>query len=217
VLSLQFPSDKPLKILALGAHSDDVEIGCGATLLRLLAERPGTEVCWVVLSGGGTREKEARASAKDFLKHAGVAQVETLTFRDGFFPYQGVEVKEYFEGLKGRFAPDVIFTHTREDLHQDHRLVCELTRNTWRNHLILEYEIPKYDGDLGRPNCYVPVSGAHAKRKAALLMKHFGTQRSKHWFDEETFLGLMRLRGVEAASATRYAEAFHAHKVCLLG
>ena len=217
MLSLQLPTDKPLKVLALGAHSDDVEIGCGATLLRLLSECPGTEVCWVVLSGGGTREKEARASAKDYLKHAASAKVETLTFRDGFFPYQGVEVKEYFEDLKRRFTPDLIFTHTREDLHQDHRLVCELTRNTWRNHLILEYEIPKYDGDLGRPNLYVPVSPTHAKRKAALLMKHFGTQRSKHWFDEETFLGLMRLRGVEAASATRYAEAFHAHKVCLLG
>jgi LmbE family N-acetylglucosaminyl deacetylase len=215
MLPLQLHSTQPLRILCLGAHSDDIEIGCGGTLLRLLQERPGTEVLWVVLSGGGLREKEARASARDFLKNAGGSAVETHTFRDGYFPYHGAEVKDYFESLKAKLSPDVVFTHYRNDLHQDHRVVSELTRNTWRNHLLLEYEIPKYDGDLGQPNLFVPVSPAHAKRKCALLMKHFGTQRSKHWFDEETFLALMRLRGIESASPTRYAEAFHAHKVRL--
>lgn len=218
MLPLLLPQDdRPLHVLCIGAHSDDIEIGCGATLLRMLSERTGVHVTWVVLSGGGAREKEARASARAYLRQAASADIETATFRDGFFPYHGAAVKEYFEDLKARVHPDLVFTHHRHDLHQDHRTVCELTRNTWRNHLILEYEIPKYDGDLGRPSLYVPVSAAHARKKTALLLKHFGTQRSKHWFDEETFMGLMRLRGLEAASPTRYAEAFHAPKLRLFG
>lgn len=218
MLSLQLaPAPGPLQVLCLGAHSDDIEIGCGATLLRLLSERKDVEITWVVLSGGGLREKEAKASARDYLKQAAQTNIETETFRDGYFPHQGVEIKDYFESLKRRLSPDLIFTHHRHDLHQDHRAVCELTHNTWRSHLVLEYEIPKYDGDLGRPGVFVPVSAAHAKRKTTLLLKHFGTQRSKHWFDEDTFMGLMRLRGVEAASPTKYAEAFHAPKLRLFG
>jgi len=218
VLPLQFSSEGALRrVLCLGAHSDDIEIGCGATLLRLIANHPAVEVTWVVLGASGAREREARTSAQAFLRKAAKADIETATFRDGYFPYDGAAIKDYFEALKGRVKPDLIFTHHGADRHQDHRVTYELTRNTWRDHLILEYEIPKYDGDLGLPNAYVPVTAAQAKRKTALLLKHFGTQRNRHWFDEETFMGLMRLRGIESASPTRYAEAFHAPKLRLWG
>jgi len=217
MLPLNFPrlSSRPLHVLCIGAHSDDIEIGCGATVLHLLDTYPKTEVTWVVLSGNEERHIEARTSAKRFLEQAGEAVIELKSFRDGFFPHEGALIKDYFETLKSLPKPDVIFTHHRDDLHQDHRVVSELTRNTWRSDLILEYEIPKYDGDLGRPNLFVPVSQAHAKRKAEILMTCFGTQASKHWFDEELFLGLMRLRAVECASATRYAEGFFGYKLLL--
>ena len=217
MLPLGLPVDTLRHVLCLGAHSDDIEIGCGATMLRLLSERPHITVTWVVLGARGERATEAKASARAFLRKAARADIETQAFRDGYFPHEGAAIKDYFEDLKARVKPDLIFTHCAGDLHQDHRVTQELTRNTWRNHLILEYEIPKYDGDLGRPNAFVPVTAAHARRKTALLLKHFGTQRHRHWFDEETFMGLMRLRGLEAASPTRYAEAFHAPKVQLLG
>jgi LmbE family N-acetylglucosaminyl deacetylase len=209
-------SGGPLKVLCIGAHSDDIEIGCGATLLQLMADRAApVEITWVVLSGSHAREKEARASARDFTRRAASARIETAAFRDGYFPSLLSDIKDFFESLKATEDPDVIFTHRRNDLHQDHRVSNELTRNTWRNHLILEYEIPKFDGDLTPPNVFMPVSQVHATRKAALLMKHFATQRNKHWFDEETFLGLMRLRGLECASPTRYAEGFHCYKLTL--
>lgn len=205
--------DRALRVLCLGAHSDDIEIGCGGTILRLIAEGWKLDVRWIVLCSNETRGEEARGSAKAFLQGASAQSISIERFRDGFLPYSGPPVKEYFEALKNEPAPDVIFTHTRADLHQDHRLICELTWNTFRDHLILEYEIPKFDGDLGLPNFFVHLDEKVAQRKCELLMKHFGTQRSKHWFTDDTFLGLMRLRGVESRSLTRYAEGFHCRKV----
>ena len=203
---------KPLNILCLGAHSDDLEIGCGGTLLRLLAEQEAV-VRWVVFGCSGRRSEEARKSAESMLDAAREKQVKLHEFRDGFFPYLGGEVKEAFEELKGQVSPDLIFTHTRKDLHQDHRLLNELTWNTFRNHLIFEYEIPKYDGDLGSPNLFVPLDDAVVEKKLRHLMQHFASQRDKRWFDEETFRGLLRVRGVEAGE--RYAEAFYCRKIVL--
>jgi LmbE family N-acetylglucosaminyl deacetylase len=200
------------RVLAIGCHADDVEIGCGATLLALTRARPGLSVTWVVLAAAGARADEARASAADFLADAGSSDVQVHEFRDGFLPYVGGEVKEVFEGLKP-VEPDVVFTHAREDLHQDHRLACELTWNTFRDHLILEYEIPKYDGDLGAPNVFVPIEDALVDEKLSLLREHYGSQAGKHWFDDELFRGLLRLRGME--STTRYAEAFTCRKLPL--
>jgi LmbE family N-acetylglucosaminyl deacetylase len=202
-------------VLALGSHSDDIEIGCGATLLALSRARPEVEVTWVVLGAEGQREREARASAEAFTAAATRSEVVVHGFRDGFFPYSGGEVKDVFEVLKSRLDPDVILTHARHDLHQDHRLVCELTWNTWRDHLILEYEIPKYDGDLGTPNVFVPVSEEIAQEKVKLVLDAFKSQTEKHWFDEELFLGLMRVRGMEGRAPSGYAEAFTCRKLSL--
>jgi LmbE family N-acetylglucosaminyl deacetylase len=202
-----------LSVLCLGAHSDDIEIGAGATLLGMMDRGVRLEVHWCVLSGAGDREKEAKASAADFLSDATDAQIEVMSFRDGFLPEQGEEIKSWFEKLKTRADPDIIFTHRRDDAHQDHRQVCRLTWNTFRDHCILEYEIPKWDGDLGQPNLYVPLSAAVLQRKINLLISHFGSQRSKQWFDQETFFGLARLRGVECGAPERYAEAFVARKL----
>lgn len=199
----------------MGAHSDDIEIGCGATLLGLAARSPRPEFRWVVWSAAEQREREARSGASRFLGKPSSEEVQVHSFRDGYFPSQFSEIKEAFEALAREFRPDIVFTHTRDDRHQDHRVVSDLTWNTFRNHLILEYEIPKWDGDLGRPNFYVPVSKATARRKTRALMSVFGSQRSKDWFSEETFLGLMRLRGVECRAAGGHAEAFYARKVTL--
>jgi LmbE family N-acetylglucosaminyl deacetylase len=204
----------PRRVLALGCHADDIEIGCGATLLALSRGVPSLEVTWVVLAAAGGRENEARESAAAFLGEVSAAVV-VHDFRDGFFPYLGGAVKEAFEALKQLPEPDLVFTHTRDDLHQDHRLACELTWNTFRDHLILEYEIPKYDGDLGRPNVFVPVPADLAREKARLVVSAFPSQQQKHWFDEELFLGLMRLRGVEAHAPSGYAEAFTCRKLSL--
>jgi LmbE family N-acetylglucosaminyl deacetylase len=209
------PAEAPRRVLAIGCHADDIEIGCGGTLLTLIAANPEVEVDWVVLAAPGARSAEARASATAFLAGAGTVRVEVHEFRDGFLPYVGGEVKQVFEDLKGRVDPQVVFTHAGYDFHQDHRLACELTWNTFRNHLILEYEIPKYDGDLGRPNVFVPLADAVVERKLALHEEHFPSQAGKHWFDRETFVGLMRLRGMEAAAPDRYAEAFTSRKVVL--
>jgi len=203
------------RLLLLGSHSDDVEIGCGGTILRLAESSPDLEVIWVVLGAHGDRANEALRSAEAFLAAVDARTILVKDFRDGFFPYVGGSVKDFFEELKRDFAPDLILTHQRHDLHQDHRLVSELTWNTFRDHMILEYEIPKWDGDLGRPNLYVPVGAAAMARKVELLIRHFGTQRSKHWFDEETFRGLARLRAMECRAPHRYAEAFHARKMML--
>jgi LmbE family N-acetylglucosaminyl deacetylase len=214
-LQLAAPGDR-LLVLCLGAHSDDIEIGAGATLLAFMERGIRLEVHWSVLSGAGDREKEARASATDFLADASSSHIEVMHFSDGFFPEEGTAIKSWFETLKSRVNPDVILTHHHGDAHQDHRQVCRLTWNTFRDHCILEYEIPKWDGDMGRPNLYVPVPARLLERKIELLISHFGTQRSKQWFDSETFLGLARLRGMECRAPERYAEAFFARKLSLV-
>jgi LmbE family N-acetylglucosaminyl deacetylase len=205
--------EQPLRLLALGAHADDIEIGAGGTVLRLLAERPHTVVRWVVFSGGGTpREAEARAAAGAFLDGAREAAVEVASLRDGYFPFSGAHVKDYFEQRLKPFDPHLVLTHRRDDRHQDHRLVSDLAWNTFRGGAALaEYEIPKWDGDLGRANAYVRLDAETAGRKADLLLAHFPSQRAKAWYDAETFRGLMRLRGVECAAA--YAEAFVCRKL----
>jgi LmbE family N-acetylglucosaminyl deacetylase len=213
-LQLASPGDR-LSVLCLGAHSDDIEIGAGATLLSLAERRVRLDVHWCVLSGIGEREREAQASAADFLSEAASAKIEVMSFRDGFFPEQGEQIKSWFEALKQRVDPDLILTHSRDDAHQDHRQVSRLAWNTFRDHLILEYEVPKWDGDMGRPNFYVQVSAAALRRKIDLLISHFGSQRAKQWFDAETFLGLARLRGMECRAPERYAEAFIARKLSL--
>jgi LmbE family N-acetylglucosaminyl deacetylase len=204
-----------LSLLCLGAHSDDIEIGAGGAILRWIASGVRLNVHWCVLSAAGARAKEAEASAAAFLEGSARFKIELAAFRDSFFPYQGAELKEWFAALKPAVNPDIIITHQRDDAHQDHREICQLTWNTFRNHLILEYEIPKWDGDLGQPNCYVALEAGILERKIELLMKHFGTQRSKDWFDRETFQGLARLRGVECRAPSGYAEAFTLRKVCL--
>jgi LmbE family N-acetylglucosaminyl deacetylase len=212
-LDLPGAEGERLRVLALGCHSDDIEIGAGGTLLRLQEAVPELEVHWVVFSAHGSRRDEARASAEGMLGEVADLRVDLHAFRDGYFPYQGADVKDVFEELKSLPAPDLILTHHRQDLHQDHRLLCELTWNTFRDHLVLEYEIPKYDGDLGHPNLFVAVEERHCRRKVELLMTHFATQRDKHWFTEDLFLGLMRLRGAECRSPTGFAEAFHGRKL----
>ena len=200
------------RILAIGCHADDIEIGCGGTILTLTRALPGVHVTWLVLTGEGVRSEEARASAEAFLAAAGEADVRIHTLRESFLPYVGGAVKEAFESLKD-VRPDVIFTHARDDLHQDHRLACELTWNTFRDHLVLEYEIPKYDGDIGQRNVFVPLTDDIVDEKLELLYRHFASQADKHWFDDELFRGLLRLRGMECA--TRYAEAFTCRKLRL--
>ena len=203
----------PKKILALGAHADDIEIGCGGTILRLLEENPATEVCWVVLGASGDRRSEAVQSASLFL--AGARRRETVVkeFRDGYFPYTGGEIKDFFEELKRKYSPDVILTHYREDLHQDHRLVSELTWNTFRNHLILEYEVVKYDGDLGAPNFFVHLSESVAERKIRTILECFQSQKKKGWFTEDAFSSILRLRGIESNAPNKYAEGFYCRKI----
>ena len=204
--------DAPVKLLAIGAHSDDIEIGCGGTILKLIAQGAVSEVCWVVLTGENERAAEARRSAEAMLAGVPSTRVILKGFRDGYFPYDGGEIKAFFEQLKGEISPDVILTHQRADLHQDHRVTCELTWNTFRDHLVLEYEIPKYDGDMSVPNLFVSLEESLCRRKIDHLMEHFGSQRSKRWFAEDLFSGLLRLRGMECNSPTFYAEAFHCRK-----
>jgi LmbE family N-acetylglucosaminyl deacetylase len=214
-LTAGVPRGRSLTILCLGAHADDIEIGCGGTILRLLAERPRTSVHWVVASAHGARTREAQRSAARLLRGAASRDVRVEAFRDGFLPYDGARVKEMFEELKTRVSPDMIFTHRIDDAHQDHRLISELTRNTFRDHLILEYEIPKYDGDLGHPNVFVPLPTAIRRRKVRLLLSAFPSQASRRWFTAATFEGLMRVRGIECAAPDGFAEAFHVGKMIL--
>lgn len=202
--------------MCLGAHADDIEIGCGGSVIQLLRTYPHVEADWVVLSAEASRGDEARTSASLFLEGATRSHVVVQGFRDRYFPYGGEAIKEFFDELGSSISPHVIFTHSREDRHQDHRTVSDLTWNTWRDHLILEYEVPKYDGDLGTPNCYMPLDASVAARKVELLERCFPSQKGKHWFDEEVFRGLMRLRGLECRAPEGYAEAFHGRKVSLL-
>jgi LmbE family N-acetylglucosaminyl deacetylase len=214
-LSLARDPQRPLRVLAVGAHADDIEIGCGGTILRLVAEHPGLEIDWLVLSGAGERADEATESAAAFTEGAGATRVTVEGFRDGFFPYEGGAVKERFERLKGEVAPDLILTHRLEDRHQDHRLVAELTWNTFRGHLIWEFEIPKFEGDLGQPNLFVPLDPEVGQRKVELLRKCFPSQAGRSWFTDDTFWALLRLRGVESGGPGRFAEAFTARKLVL--
>ena len=208
--------EKPAaRLLAIGAHPDDIEIGCAGTVLKLLEQEAISEVRWVVLSGTGERAEEARRSAEELLHGVPASEVVVRDFPDGFFPYEGQRIKDYFESLKADFSPDVVFTHQRADLHQDHRLSCELTWNTFRDHLILEYEVPKYDGDMSAPNAFVPIEERLQQRKIEHLMSHFGSQLSKRWFREELFSSLLRLRGMECNSPSSYAEAFFCRKAVL--
>lgn len=205
----------PLRILCLGAHPDDIEIGCGGSLLELLDRCPMADVEWVVFAANAAREREAKHSARLLLEKAHRHRVSVKRFRDGFFPYQGAAIKRAVEELKRRPAPDLVFTHYRDDRHQDHRLISDLTWNTFRDHLILEYEIPKYDGDLGAPNCFIPLTRRTCTRKIQHLQAAFASQREKHWFTPDTFLGLMRLRGMECRARHGYAEAFYGRKIAL--
>jgi LmbE family N-acetylglucosaminyl deacetylase len=213
-VTLAGPGDR-LSVLCLGAHSDDIEIGAGGTLLGWIAQGLKLDVTWCVMSASGDREQEARKSAHDFLSGAAGARADIMHFRTGFFPAQSEAVKHWFESLKASVNPDIILTHRRDDAHQDHREVSRHTWSTFRDQLILEYEIPKWDGDMGQPNLYVPLSTKVLQRKVALLLTHFETQRPRHWFDEETFRGLARLRGMECRAPERYAEAFFAEKLIL--
>lgn len=213
-LGLATPGER-LSVLCLGAHSDDVEIGAGGTLLEWIARGVKVEATWCVLSAPGQRGEEAETSARAFLQGAASARIELQQFRDGYFPVERAAVKEWMQDLAQRLRPDVVLTHKSDDAHQDHRMVSELTWNAFRDQVVLEYEIPKWDGDLGRPNLYVPLAEATLERKLELLDIHFATQRSKDWFDPETFRGLARLRGMECRSAGRYAEGFVARKLAL--
>ena len=203
---------RPLRALFVGAHCDDIEIGCGGTALELVRRHPGMTAHWLVLSATDARAREAERAAARFLDGAAAREVVIERFRDGYLPYEGGRVKDAFEALKARVDPDVVFTHHRDDAHQDHRLACELTWNTFRDHLVLEYEIPKYDGDTGAPNAFVPLDDATAEAKVRHVMESYPSQAGRPWFTADTLLAVMRLRGVQAR-APRYAEGFYARKL----
>lgn len=207
--------DKKLKILCLGAHSDDIEIGCGGTMLKFLSEYRKVEVYWIVFSADANRSSEAHKSAEVFLADAVDKKIVVKTFRESFFPYIGTEIKEYFEKLKLKASPDIIFTPYRYDLHQDHRLISELTWNTFRNHLILEYEIIKYDGDLGTPNLFVPLTKEQCSRKIDYILDSFQSQQKRDWFSADAFLSILRIRGIESKTPEKYAEAFYCRKMVI--
>lgn len=217
LLSLCLPSmrAKPTRLLCLGAHSDDLEIGCGGTLLRLVREVPDLVVRWIVFSGHGPRGVEARNSAAAVLQHVRDKEIEVKEFHDGYFPCHRAEIKDFFECIKREFDPSLILTHYRDDAHQDHRLVAELTYNTFRDHLVFEYEIPKYDGDIGNPCVFMPLTTVQISRKIDLICQHFPSQQGRSWFTAETFLALARLRGIGCNAPEGLAEAFYARKIVL--
>lgn len=212
---LGFKPDLPADgtVLCLGAHCDDIEIGCGGALMELQRRYPGLRFEWMVFSGDAVRERETRAAAARLL--GANCQVEVQRFRCSYFPYDGAQIKDAFEAINKRRHPDLIFSHFLADRHQDHRMIAELTWNTFRNHMILEYEIAKFEGDLAHPNVYLPLADELVRRKVDTLVDCFTSQRTHAWFDAELFMGQMRLRGVECNAASRYAEAFHARKLVL--
>ncbi len=214
-LKVDRPADSAYRVLCLGAHSDDIEIGCGGTILDILERYDNAIVKWIVFSSNEERAREARDCASAFLGRAREKVVLVKNYRDGFFPFLGDQIKEDFEGLKREFDPDLIFTHYRNDRHQDHRLISDLTWNTFRNHFILEYEIPKYDGDLSQPNVFVPLEESIYTRKVRNIVENFQSQQRKPWFDERTFLAILRLRGMECNAPSLHAEAFHCRKAVL--
>lgn len=215
MLRLTLPPEarRSLRLLCLGAHSDDIEIGCGGTILRIAAEAPGLIVRWIVFSADERRGTEARNSAAAVLENVSKKQIEVLGFRDGYFPSQSADIKDCFEAVKRDFEPSLIFTHRHNDAHQDHRVLAELTFNTFRNHLVLEYEIPKYDGDLGNPNFFVPLTRAQLQGKIDNLSRHFVSQRGRSWFVDETFIAMARLRGIGCNAPEGLAEAFYVRKL----
>jgi len=215
MLSLEtYRKKSSLKILCLGSHCDDIEIGCGGTLLKLIQSRHGNvAIQWVIFSSTAEREDEARRSAQVFLKRSAQKSLVIEHFEDSFFPYNGGEIKKFMQGLSRESSPDLIFTHYKNDLHQDHRLIAELTWNAFRDHWILEYEVPKYDGDLGSPNLFVPLTGTICLKKINNIVHSYKSQRNKNWFTKETFLSLHRLRGVECNANSGYAEAFYCRKL----
>lgn len=210
---LRIKFDRVKSVLCLGAHSDDIEIGCGATLLRLIQENPGLQVYWFVFNANGARADEAKKSARHFLHGASSPKIRVGRFRESYFPSEWPAIKNAFEEIKQQFDPDLVLTHYRDDRHQDHRVLSDLAWNTFRNHLVLEYEIPKYDGDLGIPNVYMPVSRETGEQKVTALMRHFKSQAGRQWFTSETFWAMLRLRGVECASPSGFAEAFYGRKL----
>jgi LmbE family N-acetylglucosaminyl deacetylase len=211
-IGLLADGETPTKVLALGAHADDIEIGCGGTILRLACERHQLAVLWVVFAATSERTAEARASAEAFLGGVADFRVIVRDYRDGFLPYSGASVKDEFEALKRDFSPDLIFTHYRNDRHQDHRLVSDLTWNTWRDHLILEYEIPKFDGDFGSPNLFAALPTSTLERKIDLLMTHFPSQATRPWFTPDLFRSVARIRGMECTAPEGFAEGFYGRK-----
>lgn len=213
--NLSKKKDSSLKVLCLGAHSDDIEIGCGGTILRLLEEVKKVEVTWIVFSANKRRTEEVNKSAKLFLAHASKKDIVIKHFRESFFPYIGSDIKDYFEEIKSEIIPDIIFTHYRHDFHQDHRVIAELTWNTFRDHLILEYEIIKYDGDLGVPNFFVHLSEEKCKKKIENIMECFETQKKRDWFTPDAFFSILRIRGVESKAPEKYAEGFYCRKVII--
>jgi LmbE family N-acetylglucosaminyl deacetylase len=215
-LKLNVPGRRAPRFLFIGAHCDDIEIGCGGTVIELLRQYPQAQIHWIVLSADAVRAKEARRAARLLLRKAHEPNVVIKDFRGAYFPSEAPAIKDYFEELKA-LLPDVVFSHCRDELHQDHRIVGELAWNTFRDHLILEYEIPKYDGGLGSPSVFVPLAPATVRRKVELLIRVFATQRNKHWFSSETFQALMRLRGIECNARSGYAEAFYSRKLVLGG
>jgi LmbE family N-acetylglucosaminyl deacetylase len=217
MLTATFGTDTtPLStILCLGAHCDDIEIGCGGTILRLIKDYPHLAIRWIVFSSDEMRANEAQASAERFLQNAQAKNIIIKRFRNSFFPYVGAEIKEFFEEIKTDISPDLILTHYRHDLHQDHRLISDLTWNTFRDHLILEYEIPKYDGDIGVPNLFVHLDESICGRKVQYILESFKTQAEKNWFSEDAFFSMLRLRGIESNAPNKYAEAFYCRKISL--
>jgi len=214
-IKLEKPDNSPLKLLCLGAHSDDIEIGCGGSVIKLLESNPKSAVDWVVFSSTRGRAEEARVSAELFLEKANKKRITVKSFQDSFFPYIGAEIKTYFEELKRTVSPDMIFTHFRHDLHQDHRLISELTWNTFRNHLILEYEIIKYDGDLSNPNVFIHLDREDALKKVEHILRVFNTQGHRSWFTEDAFMSIMRIRGLESNASEKFAEGFYCRKIVI--
>jgi len=212
-LALLPQRERPLRLLCLGAHPDDIEIGCGGTVLRLVNEVPDLEVRWIVFSGEDGRQAEASDSAATFLNNVCGNRVDLLRFRDGYFPFQGADIKDYFEALKKEYAPSLILTHWKGDAHQDHRLIGELTHDTFRNHLVLEYEIPKYDDDLGNPTFFVPLTRLQLDSKVEAIGRHFVSQRRRSWFSDDTFRAMARLRGIGCNAPEGFAEAFYVSRI----
>lgn len=208
-----FSQKQELKILCLGAHPDDIEIGCGGTVLRIIEEVPHALFYWAVFSGSEKRVKEAREAAKVFLDDVKSRKIIIHRFRESYFPFVGASIKDCFEKLKREFYPDIVFTHYRNDAHQDHCLISSLTWNTFRNSLIIEYEIPKYDGDLATPNLYVHLNESQVRKKIDSILGNFTSQKEKPWFTEETLRSILRIRGIESNAPSNYSEAFHCRKI----